>query len=145
MWDLAGMELTGKYGTWFERTYELDVCPESGVSLLMSAEQAPGPDWVLRTPDVFYGENTRWTLTIPAAQITDVHETIAQGMIGGACVDLLAQRCDGAWAVSSEAKEIDVLVRLGLSIEDGLWNGWVPEGEVTAITRASYAPLTEAC
>jgi hypothetical protein len=145
MWDLAGQELTGRYGTWFERTYELAGSTEGGVVLLMSAEQAPGTDWERCTPDVFYGENTRWTLVVPAAEITDVHHTIAQGMIGGVSVDLLAQRCDGAWAVFSGEKEINVLVRLGLAIEDGLWNGWVPKQEVSAITRASYTPFPEAC
>lgn len=145
MWDLAGLELTGRYGTWFERTYELAGTTADSMSLVMSAEQSPGLEWVRCTADVFYGENMRWTRVVPALQLTDVHGTVAQGMIGGVCVDLLAQRSDGAWAVSSDGNPVDLLVRLGLAIEDGLWNGWVPEREVSAITRASYIPYPEAC
>lgn len=144
MWDLEGLELTGRYGNWFERTYEIIEGWYGTVALVMSAEQSPGPEWERCVPDVFYGEGIRWTRHVPAGQVTGVHSTVAQGVIGGACVDLLAQRGDGRWAVSSDGKTVDHLVRMGMTMEDGLWNGWVPQRDVTAITRASYIPYPEA-
>ncbi|GAC1491314.1 MAG: hypothetical protein NVS2B15_10550 [Pseudarthrobacter sp.] len=54
-WDLAGLELAGVYGTWAGRGYALVNAEAEIMTLLMSAEKAPGPDWVHRTPDDVYG------------------------------------------------------------------------------------------
>jgi hypothetical protein len=53
---LLARELTGTYGTWSERSYELDNPETDMLTLLMCAEEAPGPDWAHLTTDVFYGE-----------------------------------------------------------------------------------------
>src|SRR6476661_2032598 len=126
MWDLAGLELTGVYGDWSGRTYELVNAEAEIMTLLMSAEESPGPDWVHRMPDAFYGESLRWALNVPRTEVTDVHTTVVQGSIDGTFVDVLAQRQDRSWAVKAgdgdESLEA-LLRRLGVIPAGSVWNG----------------------
>lgn len=148
MWDLTGLELTGVYGTWSGRSYELVNHEAEIMTLVMSAEEAPGPDWVHRAPDAFYGESMRWELHVPRTEVTDVHATIVQGTIEGYFVDILAQRHDRAWAVSAESATdtfAELLRRLGLVPAGDAWSGWVPESEVFITSRASYVPWPQPC
>lgn len=151
MWDLDGHELTGVYGTWSERSYELTDMEAESLTLLLSAEDSPGPEWTHRIPDEFYGESMRWSLTVSRAEVTDIHSTIVQGTVGGVFVDVLAQRFDRSWAVSAQDTDDDiaqeVLRRLGLvqSPASGAWSGWLPEAQVAITGRASYVPWPQPC
>lgn len=146
MWDLEGLELTGCYGIWAERSYELVDIESDSLTLLMSAEESPGPGWVHRTPDEFYGESLRWALSVPRAEVTDMHHTLVQGIVGDVFVDVLAQRFDRSWAVSAEdtddAVAAEMLRQLGLIRESraAAWCGWVAEDQVAITARASYVP-----
>lgn len=127
MWDLTGLELMGVYGTWSGRSYELVNHEAEIITLVMSAEEAPGPDWAHRTPDDFYGESLRWELNVPRTEVTDVHTTIVQGTMEGHFVDVLAQRHDRAWAISAENPPetlIELLRRLGVVPAGSAWSGW---------------------
>lgn len=150
MWDLDGLELTGVYGMWSDRSYELADLETDSLTLLMSAEESPGPDWVHRIPDEFYGESIRWALTVSRAEVADIHNTIVQGTVGGVFVDVLAQRLDRSWAVSAQDTDDiapEVLRRLGLVHVpgSGTWSGWLPEARVTITGRASYATWPQPC
>lgn len=150
MWDLSGLELTGVYGTWSERSYELTDLQADSVTLLMSAEDPPGPEWTHRLPDEFYGESVRWALTVSRAEVTDIHNTIVQGTVGGVFVDVLAQRFDGSWAVSAQDTDDiaqEVLRRLNLVYvpASGAWSGWLPQAQVTITGRASYVAWPQPC
>lgn len=146
MWDLAGLELTGCYGTWSERSYELTDIEDDTLTLLMSAEESPGPGWVHRAPDEFYGESLRWALSVPRIEVTDMHHTLVQGMVGDVFVDVLAQRCDRSWAVTAEGTDdaiaVEMLRQFGLAkaARTGAWSGWVPEDKVAITGQASYTP-----
>lgn len=143
MWDLAGLELTGIYGIWSERSYELADIETDTMTLLMTAEESPGPGWVHREPDAFYGESMRWALSVPSTEVTEVHNTIVQGSVDGVFVDVLAQRFDRSWAVSTDDPDGTLtafLTRLGLVPSGSTWTGWVPENQVEITGRASYLP-----
>lgn len=148
MWDLAGRELTGVYGTWSERIYELVDAETDMTTLLMSSDESPGPDWIHRIPDAFYGESMRWSLSVPRSEVTEVHTTIVQGAIDGTFVDVLAQRQDRSWAVKAEGgdESLEALLRrLGVIPANSTWNGWVPEPVVSITARASYVPWPQPC
>lgn len=148
MWDLAGLELTGCYGTWSERSYELVDVEDDRVTLLMNSDESPGPDWVHRQPDKFYGESMRWSLSVPRAEVTDMHNTLVQGTVDGMFVDVLAQRQDRSWAVKAEDgdESLEALLRrLGVIPAGSSWNGWVPESLVSITARASYVDWPQPC
>lgn len=138
MFDLDGLELTGTYGTWSGRVYEIAERHRGQVLLLTSAEVAPGPDWTWRDPDHFFGEGNRWQCEVPAAEVTGVHRTVVQGSIEDSIFDLDAQRDDGDWAVSTVCAGNPLLRRLGLQPSNGKWSGWAPVEEVFGITRTSH-------
>lgn len=140
MWSLVGDELSGAYGCWNDRVYELMGDSGGEVTLVMSAEAEPGPDWSRRAPDVSWAEGHRWELRVPADEVTAVRTVLVETPICGVVFTVQAQREDGCWAVTrSGSVEPALAARLGLERDGDDWTGWVGRDEVVDFIRTPSA------
>lgn len=122
MWTADGTKLSGDYGMWKGREYELrSTSPIRGlIYLVQEGGERPGPEWKTHEqPNEFPRPSIAYTLGVPPDEVTDVHAVRASGELRpGHVVKVLAEDAHGNLAVvagtgfSAEAK-MDLLKEHG--------------------------------
>lgn len=140
MWSIAGQELTGTYGNWNDRVYEVIVDRGPEIGLLLSAEAAPADGWLRRLQDDFWGEDMRWEWRVPSDEVSGIRSVLVETPICGKVFTVQAQRDDGFWALTrAGALDRILAARLGLTEAGGTWSGWVSDDEIVDFIRTPAA------
>lgn len=109
MWLSDGTELTGKYGKWKGRVYELrQTTPLADGTLILECVggESPGPEWITQTGAHSFGRPpVVHILLVPADEVTDIHAVSAEGTFGSRCrVYVIAEDDKGYLAVEASAE-----------------------------------------
>ncbi|GAA1358414.1 hypothetical protein GCM10009636_31210 [Arthrobacter koreensis] len=105
MWRKDGTKLTGNYGTWKGREFELwSLKPYEGyLTLVQNGGDSPGPEWHTATfPNRFAKTPLTHSLDVPADEVTNRHSVEVTGNMGpGRNFVLIAEDDEGNLAVES--------------------------------------------
>ena len=106
MWMRDGTKLSGKYGTWRGREYELrSTSPIRGlIYLVQEGGETPGPEWTNHEqPNDFPRPSIAYTLGVPPDEVTNIHAVQAAGELGpGREVEIVGEDSDGNLAVVAD-------------------------------------------
>ena len=104
MWRNDGSKLSGTYGTWHGREWELwsSADDRGNLTLVQDGGEQPGPDWKrLDYPNRFARTPVRFYKDVEADSVSDVHSIRATARLDGVLVELLAEGDAGSMAVQT--------------------------------------------
>ncbi|MCC9178946.1 hypothetical protein [Arthrobacter sp. zg-Y750] len=142
MWLSDGRELTGSYGTWKGKIFELrQTAPLADGTLILerAGGDSPGPEWVTQAGAHSFGRPPVAHIRfVPADEVKDIHAVSAEGIFGSRCrVFVLAEDGKGNLAVEASAANLvsdkkrllsqyGFEVRPGDPVERTSVLGWLP-------------------
>ena len=145
MWRKNGSKLSGYYGVWRGNDVELS---SSGTTdnrwiLVQDGGDSPGPDWRrLVFPNRFARTPIRYSLKVPADEVSEVCEIEVTGVVGEVKVRIVAEDEAGRLAIETDSETHpyfrDSLARkYDLEYYDDRRSfafGWIPAEDVLDIT-----------
>lgn len=153
MWTCDGIKLSGDYGTWNGREYELrSSSPIRGlIYLVQEGGDSPGPEWTAHEqPNRFPRPAVAYTLGVPPDEVTNIHAIRATGEFKpGRRVKILAEDAEGKVAVVAgddfaTEEKWDLIEDHGFHtfhnepVERSGVFGWLPTAKVNNITSEIY-------